>query len=91
MPPEKLIRMANQIATFCQSNPDGARHTASVADHINSYWEPRMRSQLFAAYEAGETGGFHPLVLDAMTAIRRPKEPLEARTSIEGEGSAGLG
>ena len=89
MPPEKLIRMANQIATFCQSNPDGARHTANVADHINNYWEPRMRTQLFTAYEAGETAGFHPLVLDAMAKIRRPSAPLEARTTIEGDGSAG--
>ncbi len=89
MQPDKLIRMANSIAMFCRSNPDGARHTADVADHINNYWEPRMRTQLFAAYESGDTGSFHPLVLEAMTKIRRPAVPLEQRTTTATDQAAG--
>ena len=85
MPPEKLVRMANQIAAFCASNPRGARQTADVADHINKFWEPRMRLQLFALVEAGETASFHPLVLDAIPEIRRPRAPLDERTTTEAE------
>jgi len=72
MPREKLIHMANQIATFCQSNPQGARHTADVADHINKYWDPRMRRQLLRVATSGPTDDIHPLVLAALPAVRVP-------------------
>ncbi|BDA83290.1 formate dehydrogenase subunit delta [Aureimonas sp. SA4125] len=72
---DKLIHMANQIATFCASNPKGARATANVADHINSFWEPRMRAKLFERIESGSVEDVHPLVLEAMADIRRPVVP----------------
>lgn len=71
MSPEKTIRMANQIAAFFHSQ-GRAEAVAGVADHINSFWEPRMRAQLFELVDAG-TPGFDQLVMDAMPAIRRPK------------------
>lgn len=71
MRPEKLIYMANQIAVFCASNPKGGRHTADVADHINKYWDPRMRDELLAL-GSGENGNdMHDLVRDALPSIRR--------------------
>ena len=73
---DKLIHMANQIAAFCETNPRGARQTADVADHINKFWEPRMRRKLLERLEGGETEGVHPLVLDAVSHIRRPP-PIE--------------
>lgn len=72
---DKLIYMANQIATFCESNPRGARQTADVADHINKFWEPRMRRKLLEKLEGGETEGVHRLVLEAVPSIRRPPAP----------------
>lgn len=74
MQPEKLVHMANQIATFCQSNPDGARHTADVADHINKFWDPRMRRQLVEALRAQDISGVHPLVRGAADDIRLPAD-----------------
>ncbi|WP_102959850.1 formate dehydrogenase subunit delta [Mangrovicella endophytica] len=68
---DKLIYMANQIATFFQSAPQAGR-AAGVADHINSFWEPRMRSQLFERIDSGNTDGIHKLVLEAAPSIRRP-------------------
>ncbi|MCQ8783344.1 formate dehydrogenase subunit delta [Mangrovibrevibacter kandeliae] len=68
---DKLITMANQIATFFQSQPK-AEQVAGVADHINSFWEPRMRGQLFKRLDAGETDGIHPLVVEAGAKIHRP-------------------
>jgi formate dehydrogenase subunit delta len=71
MSPEKTIRMANQIATFFESQGEDEAVTG-VADHINSFWEPRMRTQLLQMLESGEAG-FHPSVLAALPKIRRPK------------------
>ena len=69
MTDEKMIRMANQIATFFGSQP-GDR-AALVAAHINDCWEPRMRRQLFDHVAAGGEG-LLPLVLDAMAHVREP-------------------
>ena len=71
MSPEKTIRMANQIATFFESQGE-EEAMKGVADHINSFWEPRMRSQLLAMLDEG-AAGFHPLVINSLKAIRRPK------------------
>ncbi|TIS76490.1 MAG: formate dehydrogenase [Mesorhizobium sp.] len=66
---EKLVRMANQIADFFHSKPR-EEGIAGVAEHINKFWEPRMRRQLFE-------------MLDGASAkIKRPKTPEQADTSI---------
>ncbi|MBB05647.1 MAG: formate dehydrogenase [Pseudooceanicola sp.] len=72
MSPDKMITMANQIATFFDSQP-GPDQAARVADHINDFWEPRMRQQLAAHCAEGGTG-LSPLVMDAMKDIRVPDE-----------------
>lgn len=71
MQPDKLIRMANQIAAFMASKPaeEGA---AGLAAHLNDYWAPPMRGELLALIAAG-AGGLHPLVLQAAPLIRRPE------------------
>jgi formate dehydrogenase subunit delta len=70
MSPEKCIRMANQIATFFASQ-DKDEAVSGIADHITSFWEPRMRQQLFDLVSAGE-GAFDPLVIAALPQIRKP-------------------
>lgn len=72
MSADKLTRMANQIATFMETKPH-AEGVAGCAAHINDFWEPRMRRQLFALLDAGGAG-FHPLMIEAAPAIRRPAE-----------------
>ena len=72
MSPDKLVRMANQIATFFRSKPHDEA-LAGIADHINNFWEPRMRSQLFAALDAGGAG-LDPLVIEARGLIRPVKQ-----------------
>ena len=44
MSPEKMVMMANQIATFFRSQP-GTDQADRVAAHLKDYWEPRMRQQ----------------------------------------------
>lgn len=70
MSADKLVRMANQIAQFMESKPH-AEGVAGLASHINDFWEPRMRRQLFEVIDAGGAG-LRPLVMKAATAIRRP-------------------
>ncbi len=71
MSADRITRMANDIAKFMESKPH-AEGVAGLASHINDFWEPRMRRQLFEAIDAGGAD-LRPLVLEAATAIRRPK------------------
>jgi len=66
----KLIRMANQIATFFASQPEADR-VKGVATHINKFWEPRMRREFFALIDNGGEG-FLPLVIEAAKQVNRP-------------------
>lgn len=87
MSPDKLVRMANQIASFFHTLPheDAAARTA---DHINKFWEPRMRRQFFELIEAGGKG-FDPLVVEAAALVRRPEEePVGAPASVARSGVA---
>jgi formate dehydrogenase subunit delta len=67
---EKMVMMANQIATFFQSQPDRQR-AEKVAAHINDFWEPRMRAKLLD-YAATGGSGLSPLALAACAHIRAP-------------------
>ena len=66
----KLVRMANQIATFFHSQP-ASEGPGGVATHINKFWEPRMRRELFEHIDKGGEG-LLPLVLEASKVIKRP-------------------
>lgn len=70
MSADKITRMANDIAKFMESKPH-AEGVTLLAAHINDFWEPRMRRQLFQVIDAGGAG-LRPLVMDAAGAIRRP-------------------
>lgn len=70
MSPDKLIHMANQIALFFESKAH-AEGVAGVAEHINAFWEPRMRLQFLGMIDSG-TPGFRPLVREAAPLVRRP-------------------
>jgi formate dehydrogenase subunit delta len=52
---DKLVYMANQIAKFFASQ--GQEHAVTgTAEHIKKFWDPRMRSAIFAHLEAGGAG-----------------------------------
>jgi formate dehydrogenase subunit delta len=69
-PHAKLIYMANQIAKFMESKPHD-EGVSLFSSHINDFWEPRMRRQLFEVLDSGGVG-LRPLVLEAAAAIKRP-------------------
>lgn len=68
MKSETLIRMANQIAQFFEPYPHDEA-VDGVVYHIKSFWDPRMRTDLFDALDKGATG-LHPLALEATIALR---------------------
>ena len=70
---EKLVRMANQIATFFLSQPEATR-VQGVSNHINKFWEPRMRRQFFEIVDNGG-GDLLPLVIEASKQVNRPPAP----------------
>lgn len=55
MSPEKLVRMANQIATFFESQP-GDDQADRVAQHLADFWDPRMRFEIRKLAEAPDSG-----------------------------------
>ena len=82
---EKLVRMANQIAAFFHSRPR-EEGVAGVAEHINKFWEPRMRRQFFEMLDNGGEG-FDELVVVASARIKRPITPAEADRKLGVEAS----
>ena len=70
MSPDRLVYMANQIGSFFKSQGE-AKAVPGIADHINKFWDPRMRSAILAHWEAGGEG-LDPLVRTAMSALRKP-------------------
>src|SRR3546814_7947473 len=59
---EHLIRLANRIGTFFEAFPDHAEGVEGVTNHIQKFWEPRMRIAMLNFLETqpdgqlGETG-----------------------------------
>jgi formate dehydrogenase subunit delta len=49
-----LIKMANNIGAFFQSEPDRSLAIQGIEQHISNFWEPRMRQQII---EYVQTGG----------------------------------
>jgi formate dehydrogenase subunit delta len=49
-----LAMMANQIAEFFRtSNPDRGEAVAATAQHLRSFWDPRMRREIIARLNDG--------------------------------------
>ena len=71
MQSDKLVMMANQIAKFFAVQGE-ARAVPQIADHIEKFWDPRMRRQI-SAHMAQGGAGLDPL---AKTAIGKLKPAL---------------
>lgn len=69
---DKLVRMANHIGDFFAAMPDPAEARAGIAQHLQRFWEPRMRQELMAHVEGSAQGaGLAPLVLAALRSGSR--------------------
>ncbi len=66
-PDEKLIYMANQIATFFSVQGE-ARAVAGIGDHILKFWDPTMRRDFLRLARQDGTS-LNPLVRKALPLI----------------------
>jgi formate dehydrogenase subunit delta len=68
MNPDRLVYMANQIAKgFRLKSEDQA--VADTLDHIQKFWEPRMRREILAVLAAGGDG-LEPIARKAVAQIK---------------------
>ncbi|MFM9977389.1 MAG: formate dehydrogenase subunit delta [Sphingomonadaceae bacterium] len=72
---DRLVRMANQIATNLASQSDDAAR--AVADHLALFWDPRMKAMIFAHLDAGGAG-LSPVARDAVAQLRALSAEVQA-------------
>jgi formate dehydrogenase subunit delta len=48
-----LAQMANDIGNFFRAQPKREDAVAGIANHISSFWTPRMRAKLMAEIDDG--------------------------------------
>lgn len=71
---EVLITMANQITDFWSPYPK-PEATESIARHIHTFWDPRMRDQMKSIIDDGGRG-LSPLFIETMKDyFNGPKTP----------------
>jgi formate dehydrogenase subunit delta len=66
---ERLIKMANDIGDFFKAEPVRADAIAGIANHIQRFWEPRMREQILE-YVAKDGSELAELVRDALKNVQ---------------------
>ncbi|HWP00232.1 MAG TPA: formate dehydrogenase subunit delta [Methylococcus sp.] len=71
---ETLVKMANDIGSFFQAEPDHAEAVQGVFEHLRKFWDPRMRKQIVAHYHAGGLG----LSSLAREAVRKLADEMES-------------
>lgn len=66
----KLVMMANQIGRFFvpQHKTDAV---AAIADHLEKFWDPRMRAAILRHLAAGGEG-LDPPVREAVARLKPP-------------------
>ncbi len=69
MSPDRLIYMANQIGRFFQSQGRD-KAVPGIAEHIQKFWDPRMRSAILAHLDQGGAG-LDPDVHDAIATLKK--------------------
>ena len=75
MDANKLVAMANQIASFFASEPDRKLAVEGTVGHIRKFWEPRMRRELLQRFDSGPRDDMHELVVAALQEHRAELEP----------------
>ena len=68
MSPDKLVYMANQIGRFFASQGDD-QAVVGITDHLQKFWDPRMRSAIVDHLDHGGTG-LDPLVRQALEKLK---------------------
>ena len=70
---ERLVYMANQIARNFEVLGEEIA-VASAADHIATFWDPRMKEQIFERVDRAD-GGLSPTAARAVLLLRDAGAP----------------
>ena len=70
---EHLIEMANDIGAYFISDKNHERARDGVRNHLERFWDPRMRAEIAAAIEEGRAEGLDPIALSAIRQITVPR------------------
>lgn len=88
MKDQTITRMANQIAAFFEPYPH-EEAVAGVADHMKSFWEPRMQAHLFDLLDRGGEG-LEPLAKEAADQLHEAsKAELDAESPADNKFGGG--
>lgn len=71
----RLVKMANEIGTFFEQLPDHEEAVKSIAAHLKSLWEPRMRREIIAYAREGD-GDLKPIVREAVLSLEVHTKPV---------------
>ena len=72
MQTERLVTMANDIATFFAAEPDRTAAVEATANHLRRFWAPRMRREIVAHHRAGGAG-LGEIAREAVGRLADPK------------------
>jgi formate dehydrogenase subunit delta len=72
---QRLIKLANNIGAFFEVEPDRTKGARDVANHIKSFWDPRMRRELLQHLDSQRGDGLSALVLSALQTHRQELAP----------------
>ena len=72
---EHLTKLANNIGAFFEAEPDKAKGIQGVANHLRSFWEPRMRRQILTHLDEKNGAGLSDIVLAALRTHRQELTP----------------
>ena len=70
MDAHKLVKMANEIASFFEADPDRAVVLENVAGHLKRFWDPRMRREILRWVDEHQGEGLKDSVRAAIDAHR---------------------
>ncbi len=59
---DNLLKMANQIGQFFESQPDREQALMDISTHLTNFWAPAMRRELIAHLEKSSESGLSNIV-----------------------------
>jgi len=67
---QHLVKMANNIASFFEAEPDASKGAKAVAEHLKNFWDPRMRREILSYADQQQGAGLKKIVLEALRTHR---------------------
>jgi formate dehydrogenase subunit delta len=68
-----LVTMANEIGQFFESSHEHDAAVVAIAQHLKSFWEPRMRREIIDYAHKGR-GDLREIVREAILTLEAPRK-----------------